>query len=132
MTVAAKPDFEVDRPEMRISRARYARGCVAVRPLDSRDEFKGRVSHLACSLNMRFSGRECAYIASAAKARKLVALLDSGWRGNTWGDRFVPPQRDEYRDALRQGRKEDAAAIRNRVMADAKTIGIKPATVDLS
>ena len=67
----------------KVHKARYAKGMVAVCPLDSRRGLKGRVSRLAEHLRGRWSNREGAYIMSEAKARKLQVLYGDG-RDASW------------------------------------------------
>jgi len=76
---------------VKISPAKYAKNMLAVQPLDNSQGLKGTSSYLCGSLKARYSHREHAYIMSKAKVKKLIALLNAGWHGNLFGDRFVDP-----------------------------------------
>jgi len=80
---------------VKIVPARYAKGQMAITPLDSHQGFKGSVSRLCDVLNGKYSHREHAYIMSPAKVKKLELLIDAGWDGSLFGDRFISPK-DEY------------------------------------
>lgn len=78
------PESSAASPQLRIVKARYAKGKVAFYPTDSREGLKGRSSDLASILGAKWSNRERAYIMSPAKAAKLQALYDKGYGATPW------------------------------------------------
>lgn len=62
----------------RIEPARYAKGQVAVTPLDNHDGLKGRSARLCCFVRGRWSNRERAYIMSPTKAAEFESLYANG------------------------------------------------------
>lgn len=66
-------------PDYTISDARYAKGMKAVR-CPSSTGYKTRAAYLAARLsNGRYTGREHAYIMSAAAAVRFERLYNEGW-----------------------------------------------------
>lgn len=78
-------------PAFRISKARYAKGSVAVRPT-RQGEYKGRAGRLAEAVGGRYSSREDAYIMSEAKGRRLQKLYDEGWDTHPFTGVLEPPK----------------------------------------
>jgi len=71
---------------IRVSPARYAKGKVAARDTDNRDGFTGRMGSLLQACGGRWSGRDHAYIMSAAAVDKACRLYLGGWHGSIrWG-----------------------------------------------
>ncbi len=65
-----------------VSPARYAKGKMVVRPLDSRDGMKGCSSYLIEALGGRYVGRSHGYHMSPAAVAKLDKLSQAGFHAN--------------------------------------------------
>lgn len=91
-----EPELIHETKDYTLRRARYAKGCVALTPVEGED-LKLRASRLAEGLNARWSVREGAYIMSESKGRRFVQLFadrfDSGLEWNSKGVRFVLDQK---------------------------------------
>lgn len=80
-----------NEPPYTISDARYAKGMKAVR-CPSSTGYKTRAAYLAHRLaNGRYTGRERAYIMSAAAAVRFERLYAEGWDVSFSGE-LVPPK----------------------------------------
>lgn len=74
-----------------VTRARYAKGMMAVQVHDNRDGFKGRTARLCDALKGRWSNREGAYIMSPNKVKKLQSLYAKGWDATIIARRLYAP-----------------------------------------
>jgi len=66
-----------------VSKAKYAKEKMLVRPTDSAAGFKGSAGRLIEFLSTGWTGRERGYVLSVAAVRKLEALFDAGYRARS-------------------------------------------------
>lgn len=79
-------------PAYEIYPARYAKGQMVIRPLDSSDGYKGRASYLCDALNMKWVNRSRGYHASPTKVRRFERLFRDGWSATCLGQLVEPRQ----------------------------------------
>lgn len=75
-----------------ITKARYAKGQMAVHCQSNGSGFKTRAMRLCEALRGRYSGREDAYIMSPTKATKLERYHREGWDATFVTAELVPPK----------------------------------------
>lgn len=77
MSTTAADDLSCERPGIYlVHRAKYAKGKYIIRPLDSRDGFKGRSNWAIDDLRLHYVNRSHGYTASPAQVRKFIAAMD--------------------------------------------------------
>lgn len=76
--------------EATLSKARYAKGMIAVRINDG-GGMKSRAERIMDGLGARYSHRENAYILSPAKAERFVNLYRQGFDGSSFAGSLLPP-----------------------------------------
>lgn len=72
------PDFTNPYPTaFSVGRAQYAKGKYVVRPLDSRDGFKGPASYAADEIKAKWVHRSRGYTMSPAQLRRFVSAYET-------------------------------------------------------
>lgn len=74
-----------------VTRAKCAKGMMAVHPLDNREGLKGRTARLCEHLKGRWTHRDCAYLMSPRKVERLKQLYADGWDAGSITGELYPP-----------------------------------------